>query len=299
MARRQSKWFVITNWNCNDVDDYEKIMKEHQIRFMAWGQETCPNTRRSHHQAYLYFIKAKGTGKTTLNKIGKMFGPTHCFVEPMYGRIRDNEIYCGKEKYLNKLGDEPAQGCREDLNECKEEIMAGRLSADDIFLENPTMGHMYGRTLDRLENIYLQRQFRTHMTKGIWYVGASGSGKSRKAFKDFHPETHFVKDLTVSWWCGYKPLQHKTVILNDFRGSCMPLADLLTLVDGCPRSVKIRGAQSIPFLAETVIVTSIFTPTQCYKGAIENDGEAGEQLDRRFLLEYIESSGCSASSPEC
>lgn len=287
---RQSRWFVITNWNCNTRESYEKIIEKHQIKFIAYGEEQCPETGRAHHQAYIYFWKEKSTGNRTKNQIGAMFGSVHCYVDPIRGRIADNEGYCSKESQLHKIGIEPTQGVRNDIIETKDEIMGGRLTPDDIFLENPAYGHMYGRTFDRIYNIHLQKQFRKHQTKGIWVYGSSGCGKSTVVFKDFHPEHTFVKDLTVEWWDGYKPLQHKTVVLNDYRGSNMALSDLLTLVDGCPRYVKIRGAQSVPFLAETVIVTSIFTPRECYTDAIDRQGETGEQLDRRFHLINYETS---------
>ena len=285
---RQSRWFVITNWNLNTISEYEAIMKKNQIRYIAYGKEVCPETGREHHQAFIYFHKTKGTGKTNLNKIGNMFGPIHCYVAPMLGRVIDNEEYCSKEGRYTKLGSEPLQGCREDIMETKEAIINGHITPDEIFLQNPAYGHQYGRTFDRIYSIYLQKQYRTHQTKGVWIVGPSGSGKSRLAFKDFSPEHTFVKDLTVEWFDGYNPLKHKKVILNDFRGSDMKLNDLLTLCDGCPRYVKIRGKASVPFLAETLVVTSIFTPLECYAEAIERQGEAGEQLTRRFQIINIE-----------
>lgn len=281
---RQSRWFVVTNWNVNTKESYEKIMEKHQIKFIAYGEEQCPKTGKAHHQSYIYFWKAKGTGARTKNQIGNMFGSVHCYVDPVRGSIADNEGYCSKESQLHKIGIEPAQGMRNDIIETKDEIMKGNITPDDIFLDNPAYGHLYGRTFDRIYNIYLQKQWRKHKTQGIWVTGSAGCGKSTKVFEKFHPEHTFTKDLTVEWWDGYKPLQHKTVVFNDYRGSNMALSDLLTIVDGCPRYVKIRGSQSVPFLAEKVIVTSIFTPRECYEDAIYRQGEAGEQLDRRFTV---------------
>lgn len=254
-------------------------MKKRKIDFLAYGKETCPKSGRLHHQTYFYFKNARSGIPSALKKMGDWWGDTHCFVEGMRGNFKDNEEYCSKESTLTKLGEEPKQGFRGDLEETAQAIQNGDVTVDEIAVTDPTMFHQYGRTLERIETIALRRRWRTEMTEGLWITGPSHSGKSHEAFEGYHPDTHFVKDLSCEWWDGYKG--QEIVILNEFRGQ-IPFSELLALVDKWPHMVKQRCRESVPFLAKKVIVTSILSPEACYHG--KTGDEPWSQFHRRFKL---------------
>lgn len=271
----KTRSFVITNWNLDT--DYEALVKQGQIRFIAYGKEICPDTGKHHHQAFCYFHTQRTFGKRALNNIGNMFGPIHCFVKPMKGNFRQNENYCSKEGVYTEVGVKPKQGFRGDLVETKDAILDGTITVDEIALEDPQSFHMYGRTFKEIEMIALRKRYRTEMTQGVWIVGPSGSGKSHTAFEGYNPETHYVKNLNEDWWDGYKG--QETVILNEFRGQ-IAFAELLDLCDKWPKTVKWRGREPVPFLAKKVIVTSIKEPNDVYRR--QCDDEPWEQFARRF-----------------
>lgn len=280
----KTRSFVVTNWNVDPPTDYEALVAEGQLRFIAYGEEVCPTTGRLHHQAFCYFHNQRGTTRRVLNNIGSMFGPVHCYVAPMRGSFSENEAYCSKESTLTKVGDEPSQGERGDIKEIAQAILSGEKTSDDICVSNPELHRQYGRTLDRLEIISLRKQFRTEMTKGIWYTGPTGSGKSHKAFTETHgeygpynPDTHYVKNLHEEWWDGYRG--QPVVILNEFRGQ-VRFSELLDLVDKWPKMVKWRGRESVPFLAKYVIVTSSVCPRDVYYNL--SSDESWAQFERRF-----------------
>lgn len=274
----KSRGFVVTNWNCK-ADVYDKLIAVGQVQFIAYGEEVCPKTQRKHHQVFMYFKNPKSTGNRNLSKIGKLFGAVHSNVDAMRGSFAQNEAYCSKEGTYKKVGVEPAQGFRGDLMEIKDMILKGETTADEVACNDPTMFHQYGRTIDRLEAIALRRQFRTKMTKCTWYTGPSGAGKSHKIFADYNPDTHFVKDLTVDWWDGYRG--QPIVLLNEFRGE-IKFSTMCALVDKWPMTVAWRGKESVPFLAKEIRVASIRSPAEVYHRTCEAGGEPWEQFTRRI-----------------
>ncbi len=282
MVVQPTKAFVITNYALNTTEVYEK--KKDKIRFIAFGEEVCPTTGRKHHQCFMYLHKQSSTGVRALNGIGKWFATDTqqaAHVEAMRGSFRSNEVYCSKEGVYTKLGDEPAQGSRGDIVENKDMIMDGTLHPDDICLADPAHYHLYGRTYEKINQIALRGKWRTEMTEGIWYWGATGVGKSHKAFAGYNPKTHYIKDLNTQWWDGYKG--QETVILNEFRGQ-LKFSDLLLLVDKWPHVVSVRNREDVPFLAKKVIVTSSMVPEDVYKNVL-NDNIA--QLKRRFRIREV------------
>lgn len=253
------------------------------MRFLAYGAETCPNTGKKHHQAYAYFYNRRSASKKVLCQIGAMFGDIHCNVLPMYGSILQNETYCSKDTkgLLTKFGDEPAQGMRGDLKETTALILKGELDCDTIAEESPVFFHQYGRTMERCQTIAMRRVWRTEMTKGIWFTGPSGSGKSHHAFEGFDPSTHYVKNLNDEWWDGYRG--QPIVILNELKFQ-IPMKELLDLVDKYPKTVKQRNREPVPFLAKEVRVASIHHPEDLYGG----NGEPMAQFHRRFKIVILD-----------
>lgn len=283
MSYKKQRWFIATNWNLNTEEVFNKNKK--QIRYIMFGEEICPETKTKHHQAFIYFINNRSTGNRSLNAIAEMFKlkkkDKHIYVNPMRGNFMQNEAYVSKEGIYKKLGEEPKPGLRTDLKETADEILKGNLSVDEIVAECPSMYHQYGRTLEKLEILRLRKQWRTEMTEGIWLWGPTGVGKSHEAFRNYHPDTHFIKDLNVDWWDGYKG--QPIIIFNEFRGQ-IKLGELLDLIDKYPKNVPVRGRESVPFLAKKIIITSCKAPDEVYK----NCGENLEQLYRRIEVKHLE-----------
>lgn len=185
--------------------------------------------------------------------------------------------YCKKDGEFSTYGEEPkGQGARTDLLEVRDSIANG-LKVDEIALDNPMLYHQYGRTLNKLEDLLMRKKFRTEMTRGIWYWGDTGVGKSHKALEGFTPETHYIYPNDGGWWDGYT--QQETVIFNDFRAE-VPYNQMLQLVDKWPITVRRRNREPMPFLSKTIIVTSSLPPWDLYTRRQEEDNIA--QLLRRF-----------------
>lgn len=274
--------FIFTNWNLNSERVFNREMT---ISFMAFGEEHCPDTGRLHHQGFLRFTNPRSGSKKNCCRIADLFvleeGDKHGSVQPMYGSFKSNEKYCSKQDSLTKLGREPEQGERTDLKELQQKIKNGK-RVDDLVLENPIWYHQYGRTLEKIEAIYLRKKFRTEMTQGVWYWGTTGVGKSHYSFEGFDPDTHYVKNLNEDWWDGY--VGQETVIFNEFRGQ-VAFGELLDLVDKWPKTVKWRNREPVPFLAKRLVISSPMHPENLYVNMAKDD--KFEQFWRRFVVIHL------------
>ena len=76
-----------------------------QIRYIAYALETCPKTQKKHHQGFIYTHNNQTHGKRNLQKLSKIIEASH--VEPMRGKISENEYYCSKEGELIEIGEKP------------------------------------------------------------------------------------------------------------------------------------------------------------------------------------------------
>lgn len=261
------------------------------MQYFCASPEVCPTTSRPHLQFFIYFANAKTLGQA-MKWVKKKLG----FTRPVTiarGTPAENRTYCGAEEYVRdgktkaanpaffEHGDCPMQGKRVDLIALKDKVLSGAETVDDIAVDEPMAVHLYGRTLDRLEDIRLRKVVRTEMTKGVWLWGPTGTGKTHRAHEYGGSKYWWVNDN--GWWDGYRG--EDVVILNDFRGA-IPYGELLQMVDKWPYNVRRRGREPMPFTSGTVVVTSALHPSDVYKNLAMTD--LMTQLERRFEIIKME-----------
>jgi len=281
----KSRVFCFTQFTFDETtdDEYRKLVSGNNIRYIAYGLETCPKTGTLHRQGWVCYKTQKSTAKSNLARLNVNFNKAH--FEPMYGSLQQNNTYCSKATagVLQKFGDEPKQGDRNDLKDVVDRIGRGETSSDDICIEDPMFYHMYGRTLQKAEDILARRKWRTTMTKGIWYYGRTGRGKSHTCFDGYDPKDVYNKPLRDEWWDAYKG--QKTVLFNEFRGQ-IPFDEILCLLDKWPHDCRRRNREPVPFLAETLIITSALHPREVFKDNCKSVDDL-EQLIRRLEIWLI------------
>jgi hypothetical protein len=118
---------------------------------------------------------------------------------------------------------------------------------------------------------YLAPQEREKPTV-YWIYGPSGMGKSKYAHKNF--EDKFWKDKS-KWWNGCD--NHKTIILDDLRGSDIKFNELLTILDRYPKYIETKGGGRWLNSNNTVITTQ-YRPYDMY----HKEEEEISQLIRRI-----------------
>ena len=268
MAIGKNWCFTINNYNDDDING----LKEIDCKYIICGIETG-DSGTPHIQGYVNFQTDK-----SLKQLSKHIPRGH--LTKCKGNAQHNITYCSKDNnILYTKGTPPQQGRRKDLEEVKNDILEGKTTSEDIAINDPMIYHQYARTLMKIEDIAMRRKFRTEMTKGIWYYGATETGKSTKAYEGFNPLTHYNWKDDGGWQDGY--IQQETVIINEFRGE-IKYKDLLQLVDWTPYEVRRRNREPMPFTSKTVIITSALHPSEIYKNLNENDSLA--QLIRRFEI---------------
>lgn len=256
----------------------EPFYDDKRVKYLGYGEEICPTTQKKHWQGFVYFFdKVSIRTAQMLLKIGK----SH--MEKIMSDFAHNEAYCSKENHYHHFGTKPQQGKRYDLEMLRDEVMMGKQTVDEICVAQPNMYHQYGRTLERLEQIKNQNIYRQWMTTCDWVYGKTGTGKSHYAFQNYNPNTHYILNLQDNgFWDGYKG--QPIVIINEFRGQ-IPYGELLDLIDKWPKTVKIKGKPSVPFLAHHIIITTSMCPREIYNNLSLNDDL--EQLMRRINLIHL------------
>jgi hypothetical protein len=275
-----------TKKSLDTADAYTKL-EEMRLKYgwsyAIWGTEVAPTPKEGSDGVHIdgyYEMPNPRKEDTERKKFVKYLKDGWGSVKLAKGTAGENTDYSSKDDCnVVEHGTPAAQGVRKDLVAAKNSILKGELSTVQILQEDPEMYHMYGRTLDKIEDLRMQQVYRTEMTLAEWIWGSTGTGKSHYVFEGFTPETHYVWKDDKGWQDGYR--QQETVIINDFRGK-IPYNDLLQMIDKWPYDVSRRGRPPMPFTSKRVLITSSLPPDQVYKNREEEDKL--DQLLRRIKV---------------
>lgn len=268
-TKKYQGWcFTINNYTDEDVAWVMVLDAQGVVAGREESEEGTP-----HIQGAVYF---KNKDKKRFAAMKKMHDRAHW--EPMKGSWEDNRKYCTKEgDVIVDEGEGPKQGKRMDLTKMKRRIDEGA-TEEELWEEDFSCMARYGRAMKEYKDLKQRKKARTGMTKGKWYYGPTGVGKSHTVFSDFDPDTHYVYEVEDNgWWDGYEG--QDIVIINEFRGQ-IKFAQLLDLVDKYPKKVKRRNRETTPFVAKEVRVTSSMPPEEVYNGMSDKI----DQLLRRFTV---------------
>jgi len=95
--------WVFTLNNYKDEDVQRLVNPYEQVKYIAYGKEIAPNTGTPHLQGYIMCWEPQ-----RMSFFKKQLPRAH--MEPMRGRLQDNDKYVEKEGDLTTWGQKPDQG---------------------------------------------------------------------------------------------------------------------------------------------------------------------------------------------
>lgn len=163
-----------------------------------------------------------------------------------------------------------------DWQQAKELMIAGRLDElpPDIFIKHYNVAKRI--KLDHMVFQDVDKEVRC-------YWGVTGSGKSHLARQEAGKDV-YIKDPCTKWWDGYRPDEHKNIIIEEFTGS-INISHMLRWLDkwGSAAEAKQGG---VPFTAEKIWITSNVDPRKWYPDA--NEQQVAALLRRMTIVEFKE-----------
>lgn len=273
---RYRRWcFVWNNYTEEDMKLMEYMrdnMAESHLRRLIVGLEHAPTTGTPHFQGYFGFTKAYSLGM-----LKKRFGNQPSF-QAARGKDEHSENYCSKENLWINEG-ENIQGKRNDIVAVRDAVRDGM--GIRTMINNELIGSL--QQLRLAEKLLVYVEPKRKWVPEVWVLwGAPGAGKTRRAYEILGEDVYVKRGSTGKWWDGYDG--EEDVLLDEFRGSQMPLTDLLGVLDRYEYRTEFKGGTR-QLLARRIVITSPFHPEKWYEHA---KGEPLGQLKRRIThIEHV------------
>jgi len=248
----------------------ESLHSAEKHKFSVFQLERAPSTGQLHLQGYSEL--ARTARFNWIQRNWTFFATAH--FEPRRGSQKQAIAYCEKEESRVggpwSVGEEARQGQRSDLIEVAEKIKEG-LPMSSIAIDHPASFIRYSRGFEKLAQLIGPRRKVDWEIEVIVYWGASGSGKTTKAKKDF-PDAYVwmpQRGNTV-WWDGYAG--EEVIIIDEFANNFQYHYALRILNEPGVR-VETKGG-TICLYAKKIVLTSMKPPIEWWPS----------QLDDRYAL---------------
>lgn len=255
----QNYAFTYFDFEKNPID-YDNIEK---TKYIIVGLETCPKTKKQHHQGYIQF-----EDKIRMKQAKERFRSDKIHIEQIYSKEWCNINYCSKDgNVIIEKGIKPVKkGQRNDIRKFLEEAK----TSDELEMWEKYPNEMlrYNKAYDRFKALLLKKEANRQQEQTIIYRwGKTGSGKTRKAFEE-HPDIYRVDHGnadTKLWFDGYTG--QKTILFDDFRSS-VKFSYMLELLDRYPMQLQVKFGYTYKNWNK-VIITSNIPPEEQYPNLTE------------------------------
>ncbi len=244
--RVRSRNFCFTDFN---MVDFGKVWNNHKdiIRYLCWGKETCPNTKKIHQQGWIQMINPKDN-RVVFKLLG---GKVH--LERMLGTEFQNEVYCKKDGDYESRGEFRSQGFRSDFEDIKKRLDDGE-NMIDVAQSHFGDYIRYHKGFDKYVELLLEESTKAfRKLHVIVHHGPTGTGKTRAAVEG-NPDHFMIRGDDLQWFDGYKG--QRTLIIDEYSNQ-VPITKLLSLLDGYQLRLPKKGAFTYANWTKVIITTNL------------------------------------------
>jgi len=268
MSKTRAFCFTLNNYTSLDEVELSNL----ECKYLVYGREKAPETGTPHLQGYVYFENPR-----SLKSILKLF---KWHVEPARGDADQNFTYCAKGGDTFEKGIRPMSQKRK--GEAEQERWTKIIKSAELGTIRDTDPKIYFehfKTCELLRTKYQQGiPMEPCALPGEFYIGPSGSGKSRGAREDYPGA--YIKNCN-KWWDGY--MGQEAVIMDDLDpGLAKALSHHLKIwLDHYPFTAEIKGG-SIFIRPKKIIITTQYPLDRLFE-----EPEVLEAIRRRCrILEF-------------
>lgn len=255
----KNRGYVFTIWWDEQEQNYERT-KELLDTADYWiiGKEECPSTRKKHLQCYGYWDNQKTYGALIklAEKLLRKNGVEY-HMDPAKGNAKSNQKYCSKNHDYEESGDCPAQGCRNDIANFRDAILAGE-SEEELIMSFPEMMAKYDRFYQRCRNLILKKEAKKRIIPEVIVItGPTGSGKTSQVYNDNDIDDIYKVEVGDGssgsiFWDNYNG--ENVILIDDFHNN-FKLDYMLRLLDSYPMKLNIKGGYTWK-CAKKIYITS-------------------------------------------
>lgn len=225
------------NWCFTDFEllDFKKVYDTYNdiIRYLCFGLELCPKTKKQHYQGWIQFVNPK-----RLNGVKKILGSKKIHVESCRGSELQNNKYCCKDGKHTQLGSFKSQGCRTDLENIKRQIENGTKLVD-IISDNFEKFCQYRNGIKEYKQLCDFKNRNNFRVLNVTFIcGPTGVGKTRFVF-DKETDIFKIQGSGLEWFDGY---DGEDVLLIDEYNNNIKIDQLLALLDGYKLRLPLKGS---------------------------------------------------------
>ena len=274
--RPRAVCFTLNNYSLLEVTH----LKNDHFKFIIFQEETGSGGT-PHLQGY-----AQQSQPTTFARWKELIGQ-RAHIEAAKGDADANIRYCSKEFNLDgtiaripgtvvfESGARPSQGERKDLVAITDAARDISIPLEQILnIDAPNFLRFHRGVFAIRSLLAPKRNFPTIVS---WFYGGTGVGKTRKA-AELYPGAYWKQNS--DWWCGYDPISHREVIIDEYRCNFSTFSFLLQLFDRYPLKVQVKGG-NVEFCARRIVVTSPKSPQETWATRTAEDLQ---QLLRRLTV---------------
>lgn len=254
-------------WNNPPEDTLPEFL--FQYNYLVYGKENAA-TGTAHLQGYVSL-----TTKERLSALVKKFPGIH--FEQMRGTSEQAADYCKKDNNFFEFGSFP-KTCGEAVKDKYAKIheLAKTNNAEAFYEQHQDAAFLYPQKFIALVQHYRGAPQPLPEIAAWWFMGPSGSGKSRTA-RGENPG-FYLKPSGTKWWDGYN---FEDVVLLDDLGKKHDymLEFLKNWADHYPFRAEVKQAHTGLIRPTTIIVT-----TQYHWDELTDDPELRAAIARRFKV---------------